>query len=575
MDEGNKVLEEILAGRRRLYEEAKKKYIYYQRIAEETGIRCLREIDHLSKLIFKHKLTVEALKRSEKLLSDTFEAIPDLLTVQDRSFQVLVSNWHGHNYIPSEERVGHPYCYKVYMHRDAPCEHCHALEVFETGKSKRLETTNPADGITLEINIYPVFAEAGNVISVIEHIRNITELRLAEEEKTRLERQLQQAQKMEALGTLAGGVAHDLNNVLSGIVSYPDLLLMKIPEDSPLRKPILSIKKSGDKAAAIVQDLLTLARRGVSYKEIVNLNVIIREYQKSSEYEKLRSFHPYVEIETKLEIDLSHILGSPFHLSKTVMNLVSNAAEAIAGAGKITISTENRYVDRPIRGYDYVEEGDYVILVVSDTGVGISNEDIMRVFEPFYTKKKMGVSGTGLGMAVVWGTVKDHNGYVDIQSVVGKGTVFTLFFPVTKQESAEYDSSFSIQDYMSRGESVLVVDDEKHQRDIALTILKELGYRVGAVSSGEGAVEYLRKNPADLLVLDMLMGPNIDGLDIYKEILKLNPRQKAIITSGSFKSERVKEALKLGVGQYIKKPYTLESIGKAVKTELDKDVPIP
>ncbi|MBE9594086.1 MAG: response regulator, partial [Proteobacteria bacterium] len=208
----------------------------------------------------------------------------------------------------------------------------------------------------------------------------------------------------------------------------------------------------------------------------------------------------------------------------------SNAAEAIYEAGKITISTENLYIDRPVSGYDYVEEGDYVALIVSDTGAGISDEDIGKIFEPFYTEKKMGRSGTGLGMAVVWGTVKDHNGYIDIQSTPGNGTTFILYFPITRQKPAENDTSFSIQNYMSKGESILVVDDVKQQREIASTILKELGYSVATVSSGEKAVEYLSNNSVDLLVLDMIMEPGIDGLDTYKQILKLHSRQKAIIT---------------------------------------------
>ena len=171
-------------------------------------------------------------------------------------------------------------------------------------------------------------------------------------EKRLLEARLQRVQKMEAIGTLAGGVAHDLNNILSGLVSYPELLMLDIPQDSPLREPILTIKNSGEKAAAIVQDLLTLARRGVAVTEVVNLNTMIREYLKSPEHEKLKSFHPKIQIETNLDENILNIMGSPIHLSKTVMNLVSNAAEAMPLGGKILISTENKYIDIPVKGYD-------------------------------------------------------------------------------------------------------------------------------------------------------------------------------------------------------------------------------
>jgi len=428
------------------------------------------------------------------------------------------------------------------------------------------------NGKQLSMKILPIKEDGNNAIIVI--LNDITL-------RKRMEAQLQRAHKMEAIGTLAGGVAHDLNNILSGLVSYPELLLLEIPEDSPLRKPILTIQKSGEKAAAIVQDLLTLARRGIAVTEVVNLNHIIYEYLKSPEHENLRLYNPNVQVEINPETDLLNILGSPAHLYKTVMNLVSNAAEAMPDGGTISISTENRYIDQPISGYDHVEEGDYVVFTVSDTGVGISSEDRERIFEPFYTKKAMGRSGTGLGMAVVWGTVKDHKGYIDLQSTEGKarpprlspaerddggqGTTFSLYFPVTRKELAKDKSPVTIEDYMGKGESILVVDDVEEQREIASRILKKLGYSVTTVSSGEDAVNYLKDNSADLLVLDMIMDPGIDGLETYERIIELHPKQKAIIVSGFSETERVKKAQRLGAGAYVKKPYLLEKIGIAVR----------
>jgi PAS domain S-box-containing protein len=432
-------------------------------------------------------------------------------------------------------------------------------------------TAKKKDGAT-----FPVMAHANPIIRDDQPkglrgiLIDLTERKLAEEEKKKLEAQLQRAQKMEALGTLAGGVAHDLNNILSGTVSYPELLLLEIPEESPLRKPILTIQESGKKAAAIVQDLLTLARRGVVNAEVVNLNDSISKYLKSPEYEKLMYYHPGVEVKAHLEAGLYNISGSPLHITKTIMNLVSNAAEAMKAGGRIRISSENRYVDSPIPGYENVVEGDYVTLTVSDTGVGISSEDIGRIFEPFYTKKKMGRSGTGLGMAVVWGTVRDHDGYIDVQSTEGKGTTFTLYFPATEKESAEDESVLSIQDYMGQGESILVVDDVREQREIASGILKRLGYAPYSVSSGEEAVEYVKNNVPDLLILDMIMNPGMDGLETYRRILEMHPGQRAIIASGFSETARVKEARNMGAGAYVKKPYSLEEIGLTVRAELDK-----
>ncbi len=391
-----------------------------------------------------------------------------------------------------------------------------------------------------------------------------------ERHRQRLEFQLQKARKLEAIGTLVGGVAHDLNNILSGIVSYPDLLLMDLPDGSPLRRPLLTIKQSGERAAAIVQDLLTLARRGIAIAEVVNLNRIIEAQLNSPEFEKLTSFHHEVRVATHLAADLLNIKGSAIHLAKSIMNLIVNAAEAMPDGGTVTISTDNRYLDRPLRRYDHVETGDYVIVTVTDTGIGIPIEDRERIFEPFYSKKVMGRSGSGLGMAVVWGTVKDHNGYIDLESTEGQGTTFTLFFPVTHDTIGPSSAAISTADYMGQNETILVVDDMETQRELASSILKKLNYSVAAVSSGEEALAYLREHPVDLLLLDMVMEPGMDGLDTYRRVVERHPGQKAIIASGYSENDRVRSAQRLGAGAYIRKPYTIEKIGLAVRAELSK-----
>jgi len=400
--------------------------------------------------------------------------------------------------------------------------------------------------------------------------RDITDRRRAEMERRLLEERLQRSEKMEALGMLAGGVAHDLNNVIGILIGYSELLLDETDSASPLRPHAEYIKTGGERAAAIIQDLLTLARRGVQTKDIVNMNSIIEDLQHSPELAKLYSFHPNVKVETVYASDLLNVKGSPVHLRKTMMNLVSNAAEAMPGGGVVTIKTANRYLDRPVPGYDEIHEGDYVVLSVSDTGEGISAEDMKRIFEPFYTKKIMGRSGTGLGLAVVWGTVKDHDGYINVQSVEGKGTTFTLFFPVTREEVPDERQSIPVSEYMGRGESVLVVDDVQGQRELAGKMLTKLNYRVTMVGSGEDAVAYLGKNGVDLIVLDMIMDPGMDGLDTYRKILEMYPTQKAIIVSGFSESDRVRHAHALGAGAYVRKPYRSENLGLAVRKELDK-----
>ncbi len=394
--------------------------------------------------------------------------------------------------------------------------------------------------------------------------QEIYERKQAEISKNDLETRLHRAEKMEAIGTLAGGVAHDLNNILSGIVTYPELLLLQLKEDDPMYRPLQTIQASGEKAAAIVQDLLTLARRGVSITHTLNLNHIITDYLSSPEYQQLLFHHPGIQIKTDLASNLMRLKGSELHLSKTVMNLVSNGVEAMAGGGQLTIQTENRYLDKPLKLYDKVLAGEYVTLIIKDEGSGIKKQDLNRIFEPFYTKKKMGRSGTGLGMAVVWGTIQDHHGYIDCQSKIDEGTVFTLYFPVSRDSIASEVSAPEFKELKGHGETILLVDDMKEQLEIASMILTELNYTVYTVSSGEDALSFLEDNVVDLVILDMIMEPGIDGLATYQEIIKKWPGQKAIIASGFSEIGKLNEALQLGVKSHLKKPYTLTNLGQHV-----------
>jgi PAS domain S-box-containing protein len=442
------------------------------------------------------------------------------------------------------------------------------LETLSPGvKKERTFTVTCKDGTEKIIHFIPVQLLTGENLMTLE---DITERKRAEEERQILEERLQRAEKMEALGTLAGGVAHDLNNVLGVMVGYSELLLYDVEPSSPLKAGLENILSGSQRAAAIVQDLLTLARRGVASRKVVNLNQIIADCRNLPEFKKLTSYHPSVTIQTALESALLNISGSDIHLVKMLFNLISNAGEAMPKGGNLTITTSNQYLDTPIRGYDEVREGDYVVLSVSDTGEGISAADLKHIFEPFYTKKVMGRSGTGLGLAVVWGTVKDHNGYINVKSEEGRGTTFTLYFPVARAEITSEKAPLSILEYTGKGESILIVDDIKGQRDLAREMLGKLNYNVASVASGEEAVAYLKEHQVDLLVLDMIMDPGLDGLDTYKKVLEIRPKQKAVIVSGFSESDRVHSAQSLGAGTYVKKPYVLEKLGLAVRKELER-----
>ncbi|WP_319523523.1 response regulator [Breoghania sp.] len=425
------------------------------------------------------------------------------------------------------------------------------------------------DGVHLpcQIKIRPMTpkdATQGAIVAVMD----ISELKAAENEKQELQAKIQRSEKMEAIGTLAGGVAHDLNNILSGVMSYPELLLMDLPQDSSMRQPLETIKKSGEKAAAIVKDLLTLARRGVPTRQVADLNAVVTEYLGSPEHAELARYHPGVRFAAVLDPNLSAVSGAVAQLGKTVMNLVSNAAESISEGGTVTIETRNCVLCSAYTGYELIEAGAYAVLSVSDTGQGMSTKDMERIFEPFFTKKVMGRSGTGLGLAVVWGTAKDNGGYVDVVSQPGQGARFDLYLP-TSQELAVHDrEDEAVEKFMGNGEHVLVVDDVGEQRLVATGMLKKLGYRTDAVASGEAAIAWMADNQSDLLILDMIMDPGIDGLETYRRILKTHPKQRAVIASGYSETQRVAQALELGAACYLKKPYTLLEMAKTVKKAL-------
>lgn len=401
-------------------------------------------------------------------------------------------------------------------------------------------------------------------------IRDFTEIHKAEEEKKELQRQLQKAQKMEVVGVLAGGVAHDLNNILSGVINYPELILLHLPEDSPLQKPVKSIQASGLRAAEVVEDLLTIARGVAINKEISNLNMIVDEYLTSSEHQQIKQTHPALRFKKELDPDLLNVDCSRIHVTKALMNLVINASESTnSPLGTVTIATRNCYLDKPLKGYEQVRTGEYTVLSVSDNGPGTGPADLERIFEPFYTKKKMGRSGSGLGLAVVWNIIQDHQGYKDVRSDEN-GTMFELYFPAERTPLDSQKKAVSLKEYTGNEESILVVDDEEQQRDIAFRLLTELNYKAATAASGRAAIEYVRRKSFDLILLDMVMPNGMNGRETYEEIIKIHPGQKAIIASGYARTKEVMAAQALGAGKYLKKPYVLEKLGMAIREELQR-----
>ena len=383
---------------------------------------------------------------------------------------------------------------------------------------------------------------------------------------------LVRTEKMAAMGTMAAGVAHDLNNILSGIVGYPDLLLLDLPVDSPLRESIEAIRESGMRAAAVVADLLTLARGAAYPIDACDLNELVRKYLQSPEHQALAARHPDVRVATRLAADLRPTWCSRVHMQKVVMNLVMNAFEAIRTAGEVTVSTGNRTVTAGESGAGGAAPGAYVALRIEDSGPGIPAAELAHVFEPFFTKKVLGRSGTGLGLTVVWNTVQEHGGSVAVTSGAS-GASFTVLLPAAGSDAAPAAPASRAGAQLRGSGTVLVVDDERPLRELATRMLTALGYTVDAVSSGEAAVAWLRERPADLVLLDMLMPPGMNGCETYREIVGFRPGQKALICSGYSQSADYEEARRLGAGRFLKKPFGLEQLAVAVRQELAGERP--
>lgn len=391
---------------------------------------------------------------------------------------------------------------------------------------------------------------------------------LQDEESLRsMAEELHQAKKMEAIGLLAGGVAHDLNNMLMGIVALPDLLLEEDNLTPRQRERLVDIRNAGRRIADVVADMQALSRNSAASRELVDLNRIIEEYLDSPEYRELCRHHG-VALSTELEFCLPAVIGTGSHLRKVVMNLIINAMEACDRQGQITVSTSTQSLTAPHKGYETVPPGKYVRLRISDTGSGIDPEIMGQVFDPFFSKKGLGRNGTGLGLAVCWSIIHDHRGYIDLYANQ-PGSVFDIYLPASVLETpllTEQDAP--LPRAQGSGASIMVIDDESGPRSVICDMLRSLGYQVLEADSGKDALEILSRRKVDLLLLDMVMPSGLSGLETYRRVIALHPGQKTLIVSGQAESNDVREAQRLGAGLFLKKPLNLQQLATAIYSEL-------
>ena len=385
-------------------------------------------------------------------------------------------------------------------------------------------------------------------------------------EKKKLEAQLQQAQKMEAIGTLAGGIAHDFNNILQAIFGYTQILLIGKGADNPDHEKLEAIEKSAQRASDLTKQLLIFSRKVESKLRPMDLNKETEQVSKMLE----RTIPKMINIELHLAENLNIINADPAQIEQILMNLGVNARDAMPNGGRLIFETENMILDEHYcKIHLGSKPGHYVKLSISDTGHGMDKEILKHIFDPFYTTKEIG-KGTGLGLAMVYGIVKSHNGYIMCYSEPDEGTIFKIYFPVIKKETESLEQKEEIFPIKGGNETILLVDDEEAIRELGKDILARFGYTVLMASDGETALEIYRENKKEisLVILDIIM-PGMGGRKCLEELLKINPELRIIIASGYSINGPSKEVLKAGAKGFISKPYNINQILKAVRETLD------
>lgn len=532
---------------------------YYQKIAQATGGKSLREIDKLSRIIAEGKQTERALRESEEKYRTVLEASPDSVVVYDMEGKVVYINpaftrvfgWTLEDlsgktidHVPEENRP------ETRMMIDKVL----AGEAFSGIQSRRYTKGGSIVHVSISAAVYR--DREGTPIGSVFNLRDITE-------QKKLEARLQQAQKMEAVGTLAGGIAHDFNNLLMAIQGNVSLMLFNVDSVHPHYERLKSIEKQIERGAKLTSQLLGYARRGKYEVKPINLNRLVEETADAFGRTKKE-----VTIRRELAQDLFAMEADEGQIEQILLNLYVNAADAMPGGGPLVLKTQNatheELKDKPYE----VKPGNYVLLTVTDAGTGIDKETQERIFEPFFTTKEMG-RGTGLGLASVYGIVKGHGGYIDVNSRKGRGTTFSIYVPASEKRVGK---PLKVGQQIIKGtETILLVDDEEAVLDLGARMLEQLGYTVIEAKGGAEAIEIYktRRDNIDLVMLDMIM-PEISGGEVCVAIKEINPHVRVLLASGYSIESQASTILKRGCDGFIQKPFSAEKLSMSVGEILGK-----
>ena len=516
--------------------------------------------------ITERKESEVLLKESQKTLLAVLDSINATIYVADmETSEILFMNKHMKDSF-SADFTG-KICWEEFRHRHGPCVHCTNDKVLdEEGNSAGVQVRHEQSPVTGKwyINYDQVVKWIDGRYVRLQVATDITDFK-------KMEDQLRQAQKMEAIGTLAGGVAHDFNNILTTIIGNASLALMEVSKDGPLREEINEIKTAGERAASLTRQLLAFSRKQIIQPKILDLNELLTDIEKMLG----RLIGENVEILTIPGPELWEVEADLGQIEQVIMDLVINAKDAMPKGGKLTLETANMYLDgNYFRNYGIKEEqpGSYVILVVRDTGIGMNKKTKERIFEPFFTTKEQG-KGTGLGMSTVYGIVKQNNGFIWVSSEPGQGSIFNVCLPRAKggvEEEKEEKERISVSEF-GGSETVLIVEDDDGLRKHMRTVLKRNGYKVLEAENGKDALRISKEydGPIELMITDVVM-PKMGGKETAERLQPLYPQMKVIYMSGYTDDAIVHHGvLKSGLN-FLEKPFSPEGLARKVREVLNK-----